>query len=199
MTLHALRPSVPQTRAAVACGISLWLVACQGPSSAPADVTGRYEPDSGKLVALTLDSNRDGRADMTASMDGAAVRTVEVDEDYDGLPDRWEYYESSQAPGESSSRGEPRLVRIERAVRAAGRETRREAFVDGALVWVHEDRDGDGRPDRWETYVDGGLSRLELDTDGTGKPDRRLRYEADRMVVEVDPQETGVFTPAPER
>ena len=183
MTSRSLGSPRHQTSAAVACSLCLWLVACRAPSSSPAGVTGRYEPGSGKLVALSLDANRDGRADMTASMDGAAVRTVEVDEDYDGLADRWEYYESSPAPGESSPRGEPRLVRVERAVRKAGRETRREAFVDGVLAWVREDRDGDGRPDRWETYADGGLTRLELDTDGTGKADRRLRYEADRMLA----------------
>ncbi len=184
-------------RAAVACSLASLLAACGGPALPPTGVEGRYEIDSGKLISLVLDSNRDGRADMTASMDGAAVRTVEVDEDYDGLTDRWEHYESAPAAGESNPRPEPRLVRVERAVRKAGRETRREAFVDGTLAWVHEDRDGDGRPDRWETYDNGGLSRLDLDTDGSGKPDRRLRYDADRMLVEVDPQETGVFTLAP--
>lgn len=182
-------------RAGVAAVFGLWLVSCGGQAPPPTDVQGRYEPDSGKLVSLALDSNRDGRADMTASMDGARVRTVEVDEDYDGRADRWEFYESPAAL-DSSQRPEPKLVRVERAVRRSGREMRREAFVDGVLAWVHEDRDGDGRTDRWETYADGGLSTVELDSDGSGKPDRRLRYEADRMLVELDPQETGVFTPA---
>lgn len=181
----------------VGISLGLLLAACSGPPLPSTGVEGRYEPGSGKLVSLALDSNRDGRADMTASMDGATVRTVEVDEDHDGLADRWEYYEAAPAAGESNLRSEPRLVRIERVLRTAGREIRREGFVDGTLAWAREDRDGDGRPDRWETYANGGLSRVDLDTDGSGTPDRRLRYEGDAMLVEVDPHETGAFIPAP--
>ena len=77
---------------------------------------------------------------MVASMDGAAVRVVEADENGDSLFDRSDFYDRT---GVSSRTFE----RVER--RGAG-ITRREVFEGGALVSAQEDRDADGRTDRWE-------------------------------------------------
>lgn len=128
---------------------------------------------TGKLARLSYDSDADGRTDMVAAMDGATVRTVEIDEDGDGLFDRREYYD----------RGET-AVRVERVARQRQIVTRLESYIGGVLTTVEEDRDADGRFDRWETYTAGGLSTLELDTSGTGKPTRRLRYDGDQVRID---------------
>jgi hypothetical protein len=129
---------------------------------------------SGRLTRLSYDSNADGRIDMVASMNGAALRTVEVDEDGDGQTDRWEHYDQGPDP-----------ARVEQVARRGAVIVRRESFVGGVLAGVEEDRDADGRVDRWETYVGGGLSTLELDTTGAGKPTRRLRYTGDGVAIET--------------
>jgi hypothetical protein len=145
-----------------------------------ADVAPEYDPASGRLTRLGYDSNRDGRPDMAASMDGGAVKAVEIDLDDDGLTDRWEFYE----PAAGGAR-EPQLTRIEQVSRRGTAVVRREGFEAGELAWVHEDRDGDGRTDRWETYDGGALTLVELDTTGAGRPDRRLRYAGDQVRVEA--------------
>ena len=129
---------------------------------------------AGKLTRLSFDSNADGQPDMVASMDGAAVRVVDVDEDGDGLFDRSEHYAAGV------------LSRVERVARRGAAIVRREAFEGGVLVSVHEDRDADGRIDRWETYAGGGLTTLEIDSTGTGRPNRRLRYDGDQVQVLVE-------------
>jgi hypothetical protein len=130
--------------------------------------------EAGKLTRLTFDSNADGRPDMVASMDGAAVRVVEVDEDGDGLFDLSEFYDRGDTPS--------RIERVERRGKAIAR---REVFEGGVLLSAQEDRDADGRVDRWETYAGGGLKMLELDSTGAGRPDRRLRYDGDKVLVET--------------
>ena len=129
---------------------------------------------AGKLTRLTFDSNADGQPDMVASMDGAAVRVVEVDENGDGLFDRSESYDRAGAAS-----------RIERVERRGAAIARREVFEGGVLVSAQEDRDADGRTDRWETYADGGLKTLDVDSTGAGRPDRRLRYDGDQVQVEI--------------
>jgi hypothetical protein len=155
----------------VAVLLALLTAACAG-ADRDASVVPAYD-DSGKLTRLSYDSNADGRIDMVASMDGAAVRVVAVDEDGDGQPDRWEHYDNA------------RLARVERVSRRGPVVVRRESFVGGVMATVEEDRDADGRVDRWETYADGGLSTLELDTTGAGKPTRRLRYTGDGVAIET--------------
>jgi hypothetical protein len=142
-------------------------------SSASRRVAPVYD-EAGKLTQLAFDSNGDRQPDMVASMDGAAVRVVEVDEDGDGLFDRSEFYDRGTSP-----------LRIERVARRGAAIARREVFEGGVLVSAQEDRDADGRIDRWETYADGGLNTLELDSSGAGHPDRRLRYDGDQVLVEV--------------
>jgi len=155
-----------------------------GAGCGPADSTHQglqptYDHTSGRLRGLSYDSDKDGRFDMKAVMDGNRLLTVEIDENRDGRPDRWEYYDSTDRnPG---SRGGAQSAaqlptRIARATRHDGRITRTEGFQDGILAWVEEDRDGDGKVDRWETYVDGALSTLALDSQGRGTPERRITF-----------------------
>lgn len=157
-------------------------VGCAGGPPPPTHVVPQYDVGSGRLVRLSYDSNLDGRPDMVASMEGRSVRVVEVDEDHDGRPDRWEHYaaEPGAAPGAPA---EPRLVRVEHVTRRGEIIVRREIFEGGALIEAREDRDADGRDDRWEAYGAGGLSEVQIDTDADGRPDRRLTYSGDALAV----------------
>ena len=56
-----------------------------------------YSQVTGRLEALQSDTNGDGRIDTLAHMDGVTLKYIEVDRDFDGRFDRWEYYIS--APG----------------------------------------------------------------------------------------------------
>ena len=68
----------------------LMLTGCSG-AEEEAVVSPEYDQASGRLTRLGYDSNRDGRPDIEASMDGPAVKVIEIDADHDGQMDRWEY------------------------------------------------------------------------------------------------------------
>lgn len=157
-------------------------VGCAGGSLPPTHVVPQYDAGSGGLVRLSYDSNLDGRPDMVAWMEGRSVRLVEVDEDHDGRPDRWEHYAASSgtAPGAPA---EQRPARVEHVIRRGETVVRREIFEGGNLIEAREDRDADGRDDRWEVYGAGGLSEVQIDTDADGRPDRRLTYSGDTLAV----------------
>ena len=167
----------------LALALTIGIAGCAG-AAPDSPISPAYDPASGRLTRLDYDSNRDGRPDMSASMEGATVRVVEIDADHDGLADRWEYFEPSGNAGGAQNGDSSHLSRIERVSRRGTTIVRREGYEAGELVWVREDRDADGRVDRWETYVAGALSTVELDTTGSGRPDRRLRYERDGVTVE---------------
>jgi hypothetical protein len=153
-------------------------------------------------------------------MEGARVVRVEVDENGDGIVDRWEYHKVAEGPaGRESQIGQapqqvpqqvPQTVklrrggvespdktidRIERATRRDGVVSRWEYFDNGMLTRVEEDKDGDGKIDKWETYIDGSLSTMAIDTLHRGKPDRRLVYRPNGTLdrIEADPIGSGTF------
>jgi hypothetical protein len=170
------------TRAALLSGL-LILAGCsrgEGPVVAP-----EYDATSGRLTRLEYDSNRDGRPDIAASMDGRTVKVIEIDADHDGLADRWEYYEAAVGSARDAGGDGQRLMRVEQVSRRGAIVVRREGYEAGELAWVREDRDADGRIDRWETYARGALRTVDIDSAGTGRPDRRLRYDGDQVLVEV--------------
>jgi hypothetical protein len=167
-----------------------WVTAgCVAPTVDPGDrgLAPVYDASSGRLTELSHDRDRDGRYESKAFMDGSRVVRVEIDENADGRPDRFEYYDGVQAaptpapagarapaPGDAAP-----AVRIERSLARDGRVTRWERYEKGELVSVEVDRDGNGAVDRWETYVNGGLATAAFDTRGRGEPDQRLVYDAD--------------------
>lgn len=167
--------------------------ACRDPGSPPAErdrIKPTYSADNGRLTQLAYDSNGNGRHDMWAYMDGAALIRLEADENEDGTIDRWEYY-----PAGSTAADRQPPERIERSTRFDGRISRREFFSAGTLTRIEEDTDGNEAMDKWETYADGVLTVLALDTSGRGKPDRRFIYRGDGTLerIEVDPAGTGHF------
>ena len=169
-----------------------------------AEVRPTYNKDTGQLERITYDRNHDGKPDAWLFMNGARVVMAELDENFDGTVDRWEYYGDRPATGPDSAPppGVPALPhsvleRAEQATRGDGKVTRREWYEKGQLARVEEDTTGNGRVDKWETWSAGALQKLELDTRGTGHPDRRLVYPADGSApqLEIDRNGDGTFTP----
>ncbi|HVR71861.1 MAG TPA: hypothetical protein VMT87_13550 [Vicinamibacteria bacterium] len=155
----------------------------------------------GRLQRLEYDANGDGRADQVAHHDGARTpRTIEVDDDYDGVVDRWEDYDpAGQLVRVGTSRrgrgpdvwttfgpdGQP--ARKEYDEDGDGRPDRVETLAAGEVAAVEIDQDRDGRADRWQTWRAGRLTAEELDTDGDGRPDHRLHYGDDGGVLRLEP------------
>jgi hypothetical protein len=72
-----------------------YLIACNSGVKPGANrINPEYDKRTGRLQTLRYDSNGDGRVDMTSTMDGARVTKIEIDKDFDGHPDRWEYYDA---------------------------------------------------------------------------------------------------------
>lgn len=166
------------------------------------EVQPTYNKDSGRLERISYDRNRDSRLDGWLVMDGTRVVRAELDEDFDGAVDRWEYYGDQAVPAAATlSNGfVPRvaLVRAEFATRGDGKINRRESYVNGQLSTVEEDTNADGKVDKWETWSGGALRVMALDTKGTGKPNRRLVYPGDGSSprLEVDEAGSGAFVAA---
>ena len=162
---------------------------CQAAAPTPA-AGGRIEPAydqaTGRLTRLSYDSNKDGRHDTWAVMDGARLVTLEADENLDGKIDRWEYYPAGGAAGLKQP-----PERIERSTRFDGQISRREFFAAGDMVRVEEDTDANGQTDKWENYAAGALVTVALDTKGLGKPDRRLVYNPDGSLERIEADDTG--------
>jgi hypothetical protein len=166
-------------------------------------VTPTYNKESGRLERISYDRNRDTRMDAWLVMDGTRVVRAELDENFDGVLDRWEYYGDQAVPGPAAPGNGlvPRrtLLRAEQATRGDGKINRRESYENGQLSSVEEDTNGDGKTDKWETWSGGALKVMALDTKGTGKPDRRLVYPTDGSSpqLEVDRDGSGTFLVAP--
>jgi hypothetical protein len=175
------------------------LAGCQ--KAAPAPPQGRdgvvptYNAATGRLERISYDRNKDSKADAWLHMEGTKAVRAELDDNYDGAVDRWEYYRSG---GKAVDGGIPRgeLERAEQASRFDGIVTRWETYEAGVLTTVREDTDGNGQPDKWEAWVSGSLAEVALDTEGTGKANRKIVYPADgsapQMLVDAG---DGTFKP----
>ncbi len=191
--MRNIRSSALAAAAAACLALATGSCGSKSPSNqARPPVAAKYNPETGRLTALTSDRNNDGKIDTWATMDGSRVVRIEIDEDGDGKVDRWEYYRPGTGSGANGV-----LERVERATRHDGRISRREFLEDGRLTRIEEDTDGDGAIDKWEFYRDGALVSMELDTQHRGKPDRRLVYGPGGALerIEVDPDGTGQFRP----
>ena len=168
-----------------------------------ANVKPSYNKDTGRLERITYDRNKDGKPDAWLYMDGTRAVLAELDENYDGIVDRREFYVEQPAGAKPPAGGTalpPRhlLTRAEQATRGDGKINRWETYQEGLLVHVEEDTNADGRVDKWETWSQGVLQLVELDTKGTGRPNRRLVYPPDGSAprLEVDEHDDGTFSPA---
>jgi hypothetical protein len=205
------RISRSQLCTAILCGLALvpsaGVIGCRRPpaaNSSPAPkIAPTYDKATGRLTRIAYDRNHDGKSDAWLDMQGARVVSAELDEDFDGVIDRKEFYggQPVATPTQTSVTGAlpPRaeLNRAEQSTRGDGKMNRFETYEAGRLVHVEEDTNGDGRIDKWETWSGGVLQMMALDTKGTGHPDRRLVYPADgsNPQMEVDATGKGTFTP----
>jgi hypothetical protein len=156
--------------------VVLVAAACQNPQPTPSQVVPQYNKETGRLTSVDVDRDNDGKAEARAFMDGTRLQRIELDGNYDGKPERWEYY----APARSGRTTV--IVRAEEASETTGKIARWEYYENGQLVRVDEDVDEDGRVDKWEHYRAGRLAWVDLDLSGSGDPERRLIYEADGSV-----------------
>lgn len=173
-----------------------------GPKSA-GPITADYDTQTGRLKALTRDSNGDGTVDEWTYWNGTTAIRGEFDKDFDGTPDRWEYYRDGKVTdlvrvGLSSKNDgiedtwvfkapDGGVERIEISTKRNGKVSRWEYYSGSALAKAEEDTKGSGRPDKWEYFTNGALFRLEFDLDGDGLVDRRLDY-GPKGVVATQPK-----------
>jgi hypothetical protein len=155
----------------------------------------------GHLEKVEYDRNADGKPDQIAWHRGARIpNLVEEDDDFDGAPDRWAYYNPSGVlikVGYARKGSKPdtwafytndgKLRKQEYDDDGDGTPDRTEIVKDGKVVAIEVDADRDGRTDRWQVPGAGRLSYEDLDTDGDGKPDKRLRYGPKGEVVGLEP------------
>lgn len=158
-----------------------------------------YNQQTGKLEQLLSDRDHDGIAETRAFMDGGVIRSIEIDRNHDGKPDRWEYYGTAQGVTNPAAPGANVIDHAEEVNGPTDRITRREFYANGLIQRVIDDVDGDGRPDKWETYDRGVLVQVDLDLEGKGRPTRRLHYDAAGNVTltENEPKTDGVKRECP--
>jgi hypothetical protein len=182
-----MRPHKPTVSTLAA--VSLLAAACNPtPSSQP--VTAVYDPASGKLSRLTINSTKDGKPNVSSYMDGSKIVRIEIDDNEDGKIDRWEYYGPDQQlervglsrsdDGRQDSwafrAADGSIERLEISTKRDGTPNRTEVYTKGALTRAEEDTNGDGRIDKWEEYEAGELVSASFDTTGSGKPTTSVNY-----------------------
>jgi antitoxin component YwqK of YwqJK toxin-antitoxin module len=154
----------------------------------------------GRLGRIEFDKNGDHKPDHIAHYQGGRIaRMLEIDENFDGRMDRWEYYEENGAlskVGQARQGGGPDLWtfagpdgtprRIEYDDDRDGKIERAELLEKGLVTGVELDTDADGKPDRWQRWVKGKLRGEDLDTNGDGRPDRRLAFDEKGHILGVE-------------
>lgn len=137
-------------------------------------VAASYDPTTGRLKRLEVDTNKNGVIDSWTTMDGAKIIQIEIDRDEDGRVDRWEHFDAD------------RLVRVGSSTRGDGIEDQwAYSNADDQLSRVETDLNRDGRIDKWEAYVSPRpgaapvLTEVASEPDANGKPTFRMYYRPD--------------------
>jgi hypothetical protein len=187
----------------------------------PKRIKAIYNEHTNRLEQLMYDSNLNGKLDAWGHMDATRVLWVEIDQDEDGVIERWEYYGPDQKlvkVGYSTTSdgkvnawayrdAEGLLSRIEFGSLGQTKPGstpditigRTEFYEHGKLVRAEEDTNSDGRVDKWETFTDAALASMAYDSRFRGAPDRRLIYHRQGTLerIEADPEGDGTFAPVP--
>ena len=190
----------------------LCLSACSNPEKAreKLGIKPTYDKTTGKLTALTYDSNHNGTVDTWTDMNGARPIQTRIDRNEDGRLDRWEYYDDqgklTKVGFSRKDDGKPdawafagvdgHVERIEISSTGDGKKIDRwEHYDGGGLIAAEEDGNADGVIDKWETYRAGALKSAAFDENGDGKADRRLTYDGGALVaIETEPDAAGRFS-----
>ncbi len=209
---HSITDRVrPGTSTARLVLLAVFACACSGADSARdrAAITPAYD-QTGKLKGLAYDSNHNGVVDTWTDMDGARAVRTRIDNNEDGKPDRWEYYDEKsrlvkigfsrsddgRANAWAFAGSDGAIERIE--ISSTADETRIDRWeyhkADG-MAAAEEDSNHDGSVDKWETYEAGRITTAAFDEDADGKPDRRLTYAGGLLItIESEPDAAGKFT-----
>ncbi|MCU0241551.1 MAG: hypothetical protein MUF51_03905 [Vicinamibacteria bacterium] len=158
----------------------------------------------GRVERIEFDKNGDGKPDHISHHGGAKMpNLIEIDEDFDGRFDRWEYYDAASKLikiGATRRGGWPDIWIIPGSDGQAARNEydedgdrvvdRAENLKGGRVAQTEIDTNRDGRFDRWQAWRGGRIASEEIDTNGDGQPDRRIQFAADGRVrlVEKIPQ-----------
>lgn len=160
-------------RRGLAAALVLATVAC-GPDERLRETSkGRYDPQTGVLLEITYDKNKNGVIDTWTKMEGTRPVSSTLDENEDGMIDRWEEYDA-----------QGRLVR-------AGWIRSRSPKPGETPAAPAADANAPRVPDTWVyPSADGRTSRVEyldIDLEGRTVVARREFFEGDRLLrVEED-------------
>jgi len=117
-------------------------------------------------------------------------KQVKVDRNYDGVPERIEYYDEkgviTRVEGDTNADGKmDEWVYYENGIAVKGEKDLNgdgkpdtTMFYDakGAITRTESDSNGDGKIDEWVYYANGAPVRAEKDTNGDSKPDTWIKY-----------------------
>lgn len=202
---------------------ALSLAACGQPQGSGTSLA-TYDKQTGQLIQITYDRDKNGRIDTWTRMNGPRPVSSELDTNEDGVIDRWEEYDDKGLLDRAGwIRARPNLTQPDPTspnpsvadtwlypsadgkthridfldVDNAGEfiVTRREFYESEILVRVEEDKDGDGVVDQWETWENGVLRTVAFDDGNDGKPDRRFTYTNGALtLIESEPNAGGTYT-----
>ncbi len=120
------------------------------------------------MIERELDTNFDGKVDLTTFYDDDGTRTKEIyDLDFDGKPDVIDLYEHGV------------LVRKEMYQTHREKPDATGYYEGGKKVRVERDTKGNGKIDTWEYYEAGKLSRIGEDIDGDGLVDHWIKAKSE--------------------
>jgi hypothetical protein len=187
--------------------------ACSRPEGQRPEAT--YDPNTGRLRALTFDANKNGTVESISHMDGTRIIRVELDLDENGRIDRWDFYRPDRMlekvglsrlndgvmDAQAFYSPDGVLARMEVSTRRDGTFDRTEFYVGGVLDRTEDDSNGDGRPDKWETYrplpnaASGepgyAITASAFDDTGSGRPERRFVYGPSGVIARVERDQDG--------
>ena len=172
---------------------------------------------TGHLAQLSFDTNKNGKNDTVAYMDGTRIVRIELDLDENGEVERWDFYFpdgtlnkvglASRDDGVMDSQAfySPAgdLQRIEISTKRDDHFDRTEFYEKNVLVRSQDDTNGDGKPDKWDEYAPMPnhavgeppytITSSAFDDTGSGHPQRRFVYGPKGAIarVEIDPGGTG--------
>ncbi len=118
-----------------------------------------------------VDRNADGRTDQWIFRVNGEIEREELDDDFDGRPDRILHYDLASH----------QVVRLDEDSDQDGNLDSWTALRDGVVVRRRVDSDGDGYVDSWSFYRDGKITRLERDSSGDGFRDHVAHYRDGRI------------------
>ncbi|MEI9895833.1 MAG: DUF2007 domain-containing protein [Chthoniobacter sp.] len=129
------------------------------------------------------DNNHDGKPDYFATYRNGRIWKVEVDRNFDGKIDKWEFFDSEGRP-----------ERLECDENYDGQPDLWYFYANGSVQRSEQDTDFNGQPD-WFGYFEGGiLVRADCRPNGSKIVVRRLIYEHTILREEwVDEDQDGKF------